>query len=98
MGAMGYLFAVLARRAWLDRIVILASALPIAIFVNMLRVSGTVLAYHWLSESNAQIAHDSFGVMMIIIGALLLAGVKSFWERLYRPVDASIGRFRSAVV
>lgn len=90
MGAMGYLFAVLARRAWIDKWIIIASALPIAVFVNVVRVTATILAFHYLSREQAHVVHDFLGLMMVILGALLLAGVKSYWEHLYRPFDLSL--------
>lgn len=85
MVAMGFFFAALARRSWMDRVVILASAAPIAILANALRVTGTGMAYHWLDAERAHQAHDRIGVLMIFIGAGMLFAVSAFWERLYRP-------------
>jgi exosortase len=90
MAAMAYLFAVLARRAWIDKWVIIAAALPIAILVNVVRVTATVMAFHWLSDINAHIAHDLLGILMIILGAVLLSAVKYYWENLYRPFEITL--------
>lgn len=87
MAAMGYFVAVLARRHWLDRVVVLAAALPIAIFVNVFRVAATVIAFHFLPVSLTHLAHDLLGFAMILLGAGLLFAVKAFWERLYHQVD-----------
>ena len=90
MGALAYFFAVMARRSWVDKLVILASALFIAVVVNVMRVVGTVLAYHWLSNRAAHVVHDLFGVVMVVCGAVLLVVVKSYWEQLYRPDQGPI--------
>lgn len=90
MIAMGFFFAVLARRSWLDRVIILAAAAPIAILVNSLRVTGTGLAFHWLTAEQAHKAHDWLGFLMIFAGAGMLLAVSAFWENLYRPVETSL--------
>ncbi|WP_231690910.1 exosortase/archaeosortase family protein [Aureliella helgolandensis] len=86
MAALGYFFAVLSDRSWIDRVVILVSCLPIAIFVNVLRVTGTGLAYQWFPPALAHHIHDFLGIAMIVAGATCLFGVKQYWEHLYRPV------------
>jgi exosortase len=90
MAAMGFFVAVLAQRLWIDRLVILASALPIAIAVNVFRVAATVMALHFLPKSVAGLAHDLLGFAMIALGAGLLFAVKYYWEHLYREVDSFI--------
>lgn len=90
MVAMGFFFAVLSERSWLDRVIIVASCFPIAIFVNVLRVTGTGLAFHWLSPTWAHQAHDLLGVLMIGAGAMMLFCVKRFWEELYRPLEIAM--------
>jgi len=89
MVAMGYFFAVLSRRSWLDKVVILACCGPIAIVVNALRVTGTGIAYHWLDAELAHQAHDWLGFLMIFVGAGMLFAVSLYWERLYKPVEVS---------
>ena len=85
MVAMGFFFAALTRRSWLDRAVILACSAPIAIIANAIRVTVTGMAYYWLDEQRAHAAHDQLGIVMIFVGAGMLFAVSSFWERLYRP-------------
>ena len=89
MVAMGFFFAVLTRRSWLDRVVILACSAPIAILANALRVTGTGMAYHWFDGEGAHQAHDRLGILMIFVGAGMLFAANSYWERLYRPVHVS---------
>lgn len=89
MVAMGFFFAALTRRSWIDRAIILACSAPIAIIANALRVTGTGMAYHWLDAERAHKAHDNLGVVMIFVGAGMLFAISSYWEHIYRPVDDS---------
>jgi exosortase len=97
MVALGFFFAALNTRSWLDRVVIFFSCFPIAILVNVLRVSLTVLAFHWLPEGLARQVHDILGILMILAGASLLLGVRALWENLYRPLEISMIQRRLAV-
>ncbi len=85
MVAMGFFFAALTRRSWLDRLVILACSAPIAVIANALRVTGTGMAYYWMDAERARAAHDQLGFVMIFVGAGMLFAASMFWERLYRP-------------
>ena len=38
-------------------------------------------------RSSHQIIHDWSGFLMIPIAAALLWGLKSYWEKLYRPIE-----------
>jgi exosortase len=59
-----------------DRLVILFSAVPIAIFVNVLRITATGLAYQWWSGDVVhQWSHDLAGWLMMPI-ALMFLGVE----------------------
>ncbi len=96
MVAMGFFFAVLSNRTWLDRLIVVASCFPIAIIVNVLRVTGTGLAYHLFSPRWAHYAHDLLGILMIGAGAGLLFAVKRYWEELYRPLEIAMIQRRLA--
>ena len=99
MVAMGYFFAVLSRRSWLDKVVVLVCSGPIAIVVNAMRVTFTGVAYHWLNAEQAHQAHDWLGFLMIFVGAGMLFAVSRYWEELYKPVEVSAisrRRLRSA--
>ncbi len=93
MVAMGFFFAALTRRSWLDRVVILACSAPIAIIANAFRVTLTGMAYYWLDAERAHAAHDQLGVVMIFVGAGMLFAASSYWERLYRPNPELQGDF-----
>lgn len=59
-----------------DRLLILASAIPIAIFVNVMRITGTGLAFQWFSgEAVQHWSHDLAGWLMMPL-ALALLGVE----------------------
>lgn len=87
MGAFALFWAALTQRSWVDRIVILASALPLAILANIIRVTLTGMAFYWLDSSTAKTLHDWLGFVMIALAAGMLWGVKAFWERLYYPEE-----------
>jgi len=65
----------IVRRPWLDRGLILASAIPIAIFSNILRIAATGVLYNAAGkELGDRIFHDFAGWMMmpLALGLLLL--------------------------
>jgi len=69
-----------------DRLVILASAIPIAIFVNVLRITGTGLAFQWVSGDVVhQWSHDLAGWLMMPL-ALAFLGVE-LWVLKHLIVD-----------
>jgi len=69
-----------------DRLVILASAIPIAILVNVLRITMTGLAFQWVSgDAVHQWSHDLAGWLMMPM-ALALLGVE-LWVLKHLIVD-----------
>jgi exosortase/archaeosortase family protein len=65
--------AFLSFRPLWQRIVIVASAIPIAIFCNVLRVTGQGLIDHYLSRQWAEgFAHQFVGVVMLIPAFVLI--------------------------
>jgi len=85
MGAFAFFWASMAQRAWIDKVVILFSALPMAIVANTIRVVLTCCSFYWFSDTWARRLHDGAGILMIFIAGGLLWAVKSYWELLYRP-------------
>jgi exosortase len=85
--ALAFFWAVTAKRSWLDRLVILAAALPMALLVNSLRIVATGILFGWFNTPESRhIIHDWSGYLMIPLAAGLLWIVKIYWEHLYRPV------------
>jgi exosortase len=67
----------LLQRHWLVKGIVLGSAIPIALFVNILRITGTGLAHIYLHDSPRKASvldfiHDFNGWMMMPVGLLLL--------------------------
>ena len=88
MIALSFFWAATVKRSWLDRVVIIASAIPMALFVNSLRITVTGLLYQWFESPAARkTIHDWTGFLMIPLAAALLWLIKCYWERLYRPVE-----------
>ncbi len=75
-GAMSVAMAMLINRPWWDRLVILLSALPVALFTNVIRITITALLYLAFPESEAikHYVHDwaGFAMMPIAMGILWL--------------------------
>jgi exosortase len=69
------IFAYLLNKGWKRRIVLLVSAVPLAIFVNIVRVSGTgVLAHFFGSRVARGFLHEFSGMAVFAFGFLLLFG------------------------
>jgi exosortase len=81
--ALAYAYAVLLDRRWWSKLVTLASALPIAIAVNALRITATgMLNAHLTTESAHRFAHDISGWAMLPVAAGMLAIVPWYLGRL----------------
>ena len=60
--------ALLVERPWLDRVIVLLSAAPIAIVANVVRIAVTTLAYQYVGrEVGDFIFHDLAGWLMMPI-------------------------------
>ena len=67
----------LMERHWLVKGLVLASAVPIALLTNILRITGTGLAHVWLHDGDdktrvLEFLHDFNGWMMMPVGLLFL--------------------------
>lgn len=87
IGALAFFWASVVRRSWLDRIVILASSLPLAILANVIRVTVMALFSKHFEGAALDRIHDWMGFAMIALAALMLWAFKTYWEHLYRPVE-----------
>jgi len=62
LGTLGVVFAYFFRKSWLERIVLVASTIPIAVLVNASRVALTgVLTYKWGPDMAAGTIHQTEG-------------------------------------
>ncbi len=93
MGAFAVFWAASNVRAWSDKIVILAAAIPAAIFVNSARIVligfGYVLAD---GEASRRMIHDVSGIAMVFASFGVMWLVSVYWQKLYAPVKKMTAR------
>jgi exosortase len=78
--AVGFLSA---RPLW-EKLVITASAVPIAIFCNVVRVSGQGLLDHYATQKLSEgFAHQFVGMMMLLPAFFLILGVGALLDKLF---------------
>ena len=66
----------LVRRPLWEKVVLMASAIPIALISNILRITATAWCYHRFGhEWGEKVAHDAAGIAMMVI-ALILVGLE----------------------
>jgi exosortase len=71
--ALSVAMAIVVRRPWLDRVLLLAAAIPVAIFSNVIRISLTGVLYNEAGkELGDRVFHDFAGWMMMPIALFLL--------------------------
>lgn len=85
---LGVVFAYFFRRNLVERLLIVASTIPIAIVVNSFRVALTgVLAYYFGPEAAGGVVHETQGLFTFGIAFLLLLGeawlLSLVWPRLF---------------
>lgn len=97
MAAFAFFWATLIRRAWIDKLVIIFSVIPLSIVANCVRSVVICISYYWFDGRLADLIHDWAGLLMILLAALLVWLVKKYWERLYRPVWVSTPATRSLI-
>jgi exosortase len=69
-------------RMWV-RLVIVASAIPVAIFSNGARVAGTGMAAHWIGPQAAEgFLHEFSGWVVFIVAFLLIPAIRALIVRL----------------
>ena len=77
-------------RPWVDKVIILASALPIAVLANIVRITLTASLYRYSAEELARkFFHDWSGFLMMPVALGLLWLELKILERLFVPVPAS---------
>ena len=91
--ALAYFWAAVSNRSWLDRLVVFASALPLAIVANAARITLMAILMQQFDGPRANVMiHDYTGLAMIPFAFGLLWLVKTFWEHLYRPMEIMTAR------
>jgi exosortase len=90
--ALSTAFALVVQRPLVDRLVLVASAIPVAVAANVARITATGLAYYaWGQHSAAAhaILHDMAGWLMMPFALLLLWGELRLMSRLFVPQAVS---------
>lgn len=81
--------AMLSRYSWLGKVVLILSAVPIAILCNVLRITTTALAYQYLSGDAVRLMfHDLGGLIFIPIAIGLALLEILLFERSFPVVKA----------
>ena len=90
-GAMSVALVMIIDRPWWDKLIILLSAIPIALASNVIRIVATALLYMAFGQETPwlnRIIHDWAGLAMMPIGLGLLWIELSILSRLTIPIDA----------
>ena len=85
--AFGYLIA-FRRELW-EAVLLLISAIPVALVANATRIVLTAILFQYFTEEAAhQFSHDAAGWLMIPLAAALLGGVQWYMNCLMRDVES----------
>lgn len=90
-GAMSVAVAMTMDRPWWDRLVVVISAVPIALVTNIIRIVATALLFWWLGQDNelvSRLIHDWAGLVMMPIALGFLWLEYEVLTRLSVPIDA----------
>jgi exosortase/archaeosortase family protein len=91
-GALAVAMVFVIERPWWDKFVILLSAIPIALIVNIVRITATGLLYMAAGQDNIavqKICHDYAGLVIMMPLALALLWLElQILERITIPVDS----------
>jgi exosortase len=86
--ALAFAYAIVMRRAWWEKALLLASAVPIALLANAARIVSTGLLYQYVSgEAAKKFSHDAAGWVMILFAAGLFGLVLLYLSRLIKEVE-----------
>jgi exosortase len=86
--AIAFAYVMATRRAWWEKILILASALPVALVANAARIVVTGLLYRYVSEDvGEQFNHDVAGWAMIPFAAILFGLFLWYLDHLLRETE-----------
>lgn len=81
--ALSTAFAYLSSHSWFKKWVLLLSAIPIAILVNIIRLSFTACLASWFGEKIAQgLMHEFSGLLIYLLALIMLTGVHMVLSRI----------------
>ncbi len=89
VAALAFFWTCMATRIWLDRVVLITSIIPVALFVNAVRITVVGLMFQVFDDPSLRNSiHDFSGLLMIPFAFGLLWLIKVYWEHLYRPIES----------
>ena len=87
--------AYLEKSSWINGVILVASAIPLATFVNLIRVTGTGLLANYFGPSVAKgFLHDFSGFVVFGLGILLMLG--EIWILKKMRIDQLLFKWRTA--
>ncbi|MFV2069809.1 MAG: exosortase/archaeosortase family protein [Pirellulales bacterium] len=88
IGALAFAYVIVVRRTWWEKLLLLLSALPIALLANSARIVVTGLLYQLVSgEAARTFSHDVAGWVMIPFAAALFGVVLWCVGKLTREIE-----------
>ena len=78
------------------RFVIVASAIPLALICNSLRVIAIIVARHGFGEHAAHVVHEWFGFVTYAIALLAVFGIGKLLELKAKPMDSDVLEAKTA--
>ncbi len=88
IAALAFAYVIVTRRTWWEKLVLLLSAVPIALLANAARIVATGLLYQCVSgEAGKRFSHDGAGWLMIVFAAALFGVVLWYLCRLVQEVE-----------
>jgi exosortase len=74
--------AIVVQRRWTDKLLIIASAVPIAVFANVVRITATGVVHCYFGQQAGNMLHDWAGWLMMPLALGILALELWFLDRL----------------
>jgi exosortase len=91
--ALAFAYAVVVRRPWWNKVLIMCSVLPIAVLANALRVTLIAVADPYLSSQEAhRLVHDFAGWLVIPVAAALMGAFIWYLGKLLTQVHSASAR------
>lgn len=92
--ALSIFFVLMSQRSWWENTIILICAIPIALIVNIMRITVTGIGYSFFGTGGKaeQLIHDYSGLAMVPMALILLWGVICLLSTLYydvKPADST---------
>ena len=87
--ALGIALSYFTQSGWMRRVLLVFLAVPVAIFVNVVRVIGTGILAHYFGEKAATgFFHEFSGFVMFAVAMLILVGFSFVLNRLWKRRNA----------